>query len=48
MKNKKNKKYYTIGAVPKFNKKKIVEAKSILLTDKYMTAYFPKLVQTLK
>ena len=43
-----NKKYHTVGTIPKSKSQK--EAKSIPLTHKYMTGHFPGLVyiQTLK
>ena len=43
-----NKKYNTVGTVPKSNKEKSqTEAISILLTHKYITAYVPSLVSAL-
>ena len=37
----KNKKYHIIGTVPLYNRKLVeTEAKSISLTNKYMTAHF--------
>jgi len=45
----KNKRYYTIGKVPKPNRKIIDKDEiSIPLTHKYMTADFPGLVQALQ
>jgi len=43
----KNKKYHTVDTVPKSNIK-IDETKSTPLKHKYMTAYFPGLVQILQ
>jgi len=46
----KNRKYHTVGTVPKSNRK-IVERGKIKIdtpTHKYMTAHFPVLVQALQ
>jgi len=45
----KEKKYHTVGTVPKFYRKIVeTDVKSISLTHKYMTGQFPGLTQTLQ
>ena len=44
----KNKKYHTVGTIPKSNGKSHLEAISIPLTHKYTTAQFTGLVQALQ
>jgi len=41
-------KYHTIRTVPKFNRNIIERDKIDILTQIYMTVYFPGLVQTLQ
>jgi len=44
-----DKKYYTVGTVPKSNQIILqIEDKLIHLTHKYMTAHFPDLVEALQ
>ena len=44
----KNKKYHTVGIVPKSNIKIVERDKIDTLTHKYMTAHFPCLVKVLQ
>ena len=43
----KNKKYHTVGTIPKSNIKIVVRGKMIPITHKYMITHFPGLVQIL-
>jgi hypothetical protein len=42
----KNKKYYTVGTVPKYTRK-IIERNTIDSLTQYMTAHFPGIVEVL-
>ena len=45
----KNKKYHTVGTIQKSNIKMVERVKIYVpLTHKYMTTYFPGMVQTLQ